>query len=341
MTALGSIRATFELEPHGSAEALAVEESTGLPGVDDHRDVRGVVVDEADGRAVVDFPAANWGRNVAMLMSSLVAGEAVETRAFTRCRLVDLELPAGLLPGPAFDAPPDARVGVIVKPSLGLTPLQTADVVAACVAGGASLVKDDELMSDPASCPLDDRVRAVAGVLEEGVVYCPNVTGPSATLLERAERAVALGATGLMVNAFAQGLDAVLALRDAGLGVPLFAHRVGSGPMTRNDRFGVAGDVLVTLLRLCGADYVIAGAYGGKLFDSDADVDANVLAARRDVEGVRRSTVVLGGGVGSDNAQAQAARAGGGGLLLLLGSAAYRADGGVGAAVRATVEALR
>ena len=341
MSALGTIRATFELEPHGSAEALAVEESTGMPGAGGHDDVRGVVVDERDGRAVVDFPASNWGRNVAMLVSSLVAGEAVETRSFTRCRLVDLTLPPGLLPGPAFGASRGVGVGVIVKPSLGLTPKQTAEVAAACVAGGATLVKDDELMSDPVSCPLDERVRAVASVLDEGVVYCPNVTGPTATLVERARRVVDLGATGVMVNAFAQGLDAVLALRDADLGVPLFAHRVGSGPMTRNDRFGVAGHVLVGLLRLCGADYVIAGAYAGKLFDSDDDVDANIRAARDDMTGVLPATVVLGGGIGPDNARAQADRAGGDGLLMLLGSAAYRADGGVGAAVRATVEALR
>ena len=31
-----------------------------------------------------------------------------------------------------------------------------------------------------------------------------------------------------MVNAFAQGLDSLRALREAELGVPIFAHRVGA-----------------------------------------------------------------------------------------------------------------
>ena len=340
MSASGAIRATFELEPHGSAEALAIEESTGMPGLDGYDHVRGVVVEEGDGRAVIDFPAANWGRNVAMLVSAIVAGEAVETGAFSRCRLVALELPDGLLPGPAHDAVDGARVGVIVKPSLGLTSMETANIARTCAEAGAWLVKDDELMGDPMSCPLEDRVRAVADVLPPDVVYCPNITGPTASLLDRASRVVELGATGVMVNAFAQGLDAVLALRDAELGVPLLAHRVGSGPMARGDRYGVAGDVLVKLLRLCGADFVIAGAYGGKLFDSDDEVDANVRAAHEPIVGTRTCTAIIGGGVGPDNVRAQADRAGGDGLLMLLGSAAYRAEGGVGASVRATVEAL-
>ena len=348
------IRATFELEPAGSAEALAIEESTGMP--DGPAFVRGrVVVDgDADGRCVLEFPASNWGRNVPLLVSSLVAGEGVETRAFTRCRLVGLELPDGMLPGPAFGAPsllPSAGrgVGVILKPSLGLSPAECAIAADAAARGGAMLVKDDELLGDPPWCPLEERVRAIASVLHPSVVYCPNVTGPSASLVDRAWRVVELGATGVMVNAFAQGLDAVLALRDAALGVPVFAHRVGSGPLARGERFGASGAVLVALTRWCGADFVQVGAYGGKLFDTDGEVDAQLAAARSplgggggaDSGGVLPSVAVVGGGVGAHNAASLARRAGGDGLLLLLGSAAYLDSRGLTASVRATVEALQ
>lgn len=332
------ITATFELEPHGSAEALALEESLGMAEGPDF--VRGRVVEEGGGRAVLEFPAANWGRNLPMLLSSLVAGEGVEDRSFTRCRLVGLDLPAGLLPGPTFPAPPDVGVGAIVKPSLGLRPAEVASVAAALAAGGARLVKDDELMGDPDWCPLERRVQAVASVLHPSVVYCANVTGPVEGLVARAHRVVGLGATGVMVNAFCAGLDAVRALRDAELGVPLFAHRVGSGPWVRNDRFGVAGHVLTLLTRLAGADYVQVGAFKGKLFDTDDDVRAQLDAVRRPVEGAAVPVAVLGGGIGPDNARSQAAQAGGAGLLMLLGSAAYRHPGGVEAGVRATCDAL-
>jgi ribulose 1,5-bisphosphate carboxylase large subunit-like protein len=328
------IRARFLLSPHGSAEALAIEESIGMPSGPSF--VRGRVVSEADGVAVLDFPESNWGRNVPMLLSALVAGEGVETRAFTRCRLVGLELPAGFLPGPAFPPLAGVGVGVIFKPSLGLSPSLLASLAVEHASAGAVLLKDDELLGDPEWCPLYERVAAVAAVLSSGpssgCIYTPNITGPSAGLVERARRVVALGAGGVMVNAFTQGLDSVLALREADLGVPVFAHRVGSGPWARSADFGVSGAVLAELTRLCGADFVQVGAYGGKLFDSDDEVDAQLAAARG---GDRPATAVIGGGVGPSNVASLAARAGGSGLLMLLGSAAYLEPDGVRRSVSA------
>lgn len=336
------LRATYELEPEGTADAFAVEESTGMEGGPDF--VRARVVQEGGGRAVVEFPAANWGDNVALLVSSLVAGEATEDRAFTRCRLVELELPEGLLPGPAVGGRPGVVVGVIVKPSLGLSPGAVAGVVAAATGAGARFVKDDELLGDPEWCPLEERVKAVADVLPDGATYCANVTGPAETLVERAGRVVESGATGLMVNAVAQGLGGLLALRRAGLGVPILVHRAGSGPWTRNGPFGVSGAVLTRIFRWCGADVVIAGAFGGKLFETDEQVLANLAAGHEPLAGgVRPCLVALGGGIGGDNAVAQVDAAGGpgaGGLVLLLGSRAYGRPGGIAGGVAEVVEAL-
>lgn len=338
-----AIRATYELEPHGTAEAFAAEESTGMDGGPGF--VRGRVVEECGGRAVIEFPADNWGDNVALLVSSLVAGEATEDRTFSRCRLVGLDLPAGLLPGPALGGRPDVMVGVIVKPSLGLRPGEVAEVVKTATGAGATFVKDDELQGDPPWCRLGERVAAVAAVLPEGVTYCVNVTGPVESLVERARRVVALGATGVLVNAVAQGLGSVLTLRRAGLGVPVLVHRAGSGPWTRNGPFGVSGAVLTRLFRWCGADVVIAGAFGGKLFESDEQVRANVAAGHAELGGgVPPCRVALGGGIGGGNAVTQVEAAGGpgtGGLVVLLGSHAYGHADGLGGGVAEVVEGLR
>ena len=107
------------------------------------------MLSQADGRAVLEFPEGNWGGDVTLLVSSLLAGEWADSAAFARCRLVELELPTGLLPGPAFAAPEEVLVGAIVKPSLGLSPEEVASIAAALAAGGADLVKDDELLGDP------------------------------------------------------------------------------------------------------------------------------------------------------------------------------------------------
>jgi 3-oxoisoapionate-4-phosphate transcarboxylase/hydrolase len=311
------IRATYELDPPEAAEALALIESVGRAGGPEH--VRGRVVDIQGDRAVLEFPAVT--NDVALLVSSLFAGEWADSAAFSRCRLVGIGWPEEFLPGPAFDAPDRVLVGAIVKPSLGLSPAEVAETAVRLAAAGADLVKDDELLGDPEWCPLEERVRAVVAA---GVTYAANVTGPSETLLTRAARVAELGAGAVMVNAFAQGLDALRALRAADLGVPIFAHRVGAALWARQPSFGVAPPVVAELTRLCGADYVQVGSFSGNVYDEADEVRAQIDACHRPIGSSRRAVAVIGGGVGPDNAEDQLAAAGArSGVMVLYGSAAY------------------
>ena len=308
---------TYEVAPPEAAETLALVESVGRADGPDH--VRGRVVELGGECATLEFPAAS--NDVALLVSSLFAGEWADSSAFARCRLVGVEWPDGFLPGPAFDAPDRVLVGAIVKPSLGLSPAEVAETAGLLAQAGADLVKDDELLGDPSWCPLEERVSAVAAA---GVTYAANVTGPVETLLERARRVVELGAGAVMINAFAQGLDGLRALRAADLGVPLFAHRVGAALWARLPGFGVAPEVVAELTRLCGADYVQVGSFSGTVYDSAADVRAQIDACHRPLGGARRAVAVIGGGVGPDNAAQQLDAAGTrSGVMLLFGSAAY------------------
>jgi Ribulose bisphosphate carboxylase large chain, catalytic domain len=311
------IRVTYELDPPEAAETLALVESVGR--ADGPEDVRGRVVHVEGSRATLEFPAAT--NDVALLVSSLFGGEWADSTAFARCRLVAVEWPEGFLPGPAFDAPDRTLVGAIVKPSLGLSPSEVAETAARLTANGADLVKDDELLGDPEWCPLEERVRAVVAA---GVNYAANVTGPVDALLARAARVVELGAGAVMINAFAQGLDALRALRAAGLGVPIFAHRVGAALWARGADFGVAPAVVAELTRLCGADYVQVGSFSGTVYDTPDDVRAQVAGCHRPLGRSRRAVAVIGGGVGPANAQQQLEDAGlRAGVMVLYGSAAY------------------
>jgi ribulose 1,5-bisphosphate carboxylase large subunit-like protein len=311
------IRATYELDPPEAAETLALIESVGHAGGPE--DVRGRVLDIQGDRAVLEFPAVT--NDVALLVSSLFAGEWADSAAFSRCRLVGVEWPEEFLPGPAFDAPDRVLVGAIVKPSLGLSPAEVAETAARLAAAGADLVKDDELLGDPESCPLEERVRAVAAA---GVTYAANVTGPIETLLARAARVVDLGAGAVMINAFAQGLDALRALRAVDLGVPIFAHRVGAALWARQPTFGVAPSVVAELTRLCGADFVQVGSFSGSVYDAAADVRGQIDGCHRPVGRSRKAVAVIGGGVGPHNAEQQLDTAGArSGVMVLYGSAAY------------------
>lgn len=364
----GRLVATFELAPEGEAWALALEESLGTEAGAERLGERfgGQVLDEGGGRATIAWPWTNWGANVPALLASVVAGEGGETARFSRCRLVHIDLPEDLLAalgaGPAFGlggvrallgplATDRPLLGGIVKPSLGLSPGEVAEVAAALARGGCDLVKDDELLADPPWCRLVERVAAVASALEASgarCLYAANVTGPSESLLERASQAIAAGATAIMVNTFAQGLDALRWLARAGLGVPVFAHRVGSGPISRNRDFGVAGEVLCYLTRVLGADFVQIGGFGGKLFDSDDEVAANLRACRRPVTAgpgreVAVPVPVNGGGVWAGAVPGVIAQAGDD-VLILGGSKLVEHPGGAEAgavSMRQAIDGLR
>ena len=321
------MKATYEIDPPDWAETLAVLESTSLK--DGPEAVRARVVGVDGDRATLDFPALDENVGVAALLSC-IAGEWADRADVKRCRLVDVEWPSWL-PGPSRQAPAHVLVGAIVKPALGLTPAQVAETAASLARGGADLVKDDELLTDPSWCPLLERVRAVAG---EGAFYSPNVTGPTETLLARAEACVEAGAPALMLNVFVQGVDALRALREAELGVPIFAHRVGAAFLARGAKVAVAPRVLAELTRVCGADYVQVGSFTDRVHDSPAEVREEIAASRPAV-------AVIGGGVGPENAAEQLREAGTReGVMLLLGSAAYADPDGLERAVAKTAAAV-
>ena len=351
--------ATFELEPDGSARALAVEESTGTEAVSTEMAARvgGAVLSEGGGRAVIAWPWRNWGPNLPQLMASVLVGEGCETARFTRCRLVAMEWPpelvAALGGGPRFGlegvrgwlgagAATRPLLGGIVKPSLGLGPAEVAATAKALARGGCDMVKDDELLADPDWCPLMERVQRVSAALaglDRPCLYAANVSGPVDTLVDRAGAAVAAGAGAVMVNAFATGIDAVRAVAAAGLGVPVLAHRVGAGPIARNPEVGVDGSVLCELTRIAGADLVQIGGFGGKLFDSHDEVARNLAACRRPLAGARVPVPVNGGGVWAGSAPDVLAAAGSD-VMLLLGMGAYEHPGGPEAGARSVAQAI-
>jgi ribulose-bisphosphate carboxylase large chain len=312
------VRAVYEIRPPAWGETLAILQSVSLP--DGPERVRARVVEVEGERVTIEFPALDRETSAEQLLAACVAGEWADRGDVESCRLVEVEWPAGL-PGPTFAAGPGVSIGAIVKPALGLTPAEAAAVAAELAAGGAVLVKDDELQR---SSP--KRVRAIEAAIPEDVLYAANVTGAEVDAIVEA------GARALMVNAFLAGLGSIAVLREYGL--PVFAHRVGSAFLRRGGPVSVSARVLAELTRLLGADYVQVGSFSPRTFDTDEEVREQIAAARP-------ATAVIGGGVGAENAREQLERAGTrDGVMLLLGSAAYAHPEGVRAGVAAAVEAI-
>jgi len=298
----------FDLRPVEWAETLAVLQSVSLADV--RSQLRARVLDVEGTRVTLDFPALDGETSAEQLLTACIAGEWADRGDFDSCRLLSVEWPDGF-PGPAFGAVDGVAIGAILKPALGLTPGEAGRTAARLVELGATLVKDDELQrSSPG------RVRAVRAAMPDNVLYAANVTGGDA------EAIAAAGANALMVNAFVEGLGSIGRLRSFGL--PLFVHRVGAAFMRRSDRVSVSARVLAELTRLLGADYVQAGSFSPRMFDTDVEVREQIAACHVDLAGVARATAVLGGGVGPANAEETLERAGvRDGVMLLYGSAAY------------------
>ena len=312
------MRAVFEVRPPAWGETLAILQSVSLPDGPEH--VRARVVDVEGERVTVDFPALDGETSAEQLLAACIAGEWADRGDVKSCRLLEVEWPDEL-PGPAFPASPGISVGAIVKPALGLSPEEAAAVAAELAAGGAALVKDDELQRSS-----EERVRAINASIPGGVLYAANVTGADVDAI------VDAGARALMVNAFLAGLGSIGRLREYGL--PIFVHRVGSAFLRRGGTVSVSARVLAELTRLLGADYVQVGSFSPRTFDTDDEV-------REQIAGARPATAVIGGGVGAENAREQLERAGTrDGVMLLLGSAAYAHRDGVRAGVTAAVAAL-
>jgi hypothetical protein len=313
------VRAVYEIRPPAWGETLAVLQSVSLPAGPEQARAR--VVEVEGERVTIDFPALEGETSAEQLLAACIAGEWADRGDPESCRLVEVDWPTEL-PGPAFPATPGVSVGAIIKPALGLAPAAAAAVASELAAGGAVLVKDDELQR---STP--ERVRAVNAAIPGDVLYAANVTGADA------DEIVGAGARALMINAFLAGLGSVARLREYGL--PIFVHRVGSAFLRRGGAVSVSARVLAELTQLLGGDYVQVGSFSPRTFDTDDEVREQIAAACP-------ATAVIGGGVGAENAREQLEHARTReGVMLLLGSAAYAHPNGVRAGVAAAVEAIR
>ena len=164
----------------------------------------------------LSWPIENMGPSLPNLMST-IAGNLFELRQVSGLRLTGLRLPpsfAKAYPGPAFGIEGTRKlagvehgplIGTIIKPSVGLSPDETAQQVRELVAGGIDFIKDDELQADGPHCPFDERVRAVMRVVNEHAertgkkaMVAFNVTGDLDQMKRRHDLVMAEGGTCVM-----------------------------------------------------------------------------------------------------------------------------------------------
>ncbi len=243
----------------------------------------------------LEFPLANLGVNLPTLVAT-VCGNLYELSDHTGCKLLDLELPppfGGKYPGPQFGVAGTRKlagvydrpiIGTIVKPSVGFTPEQTADLVRALGEAGLDFIKDDELQADGPYCPLKERVAAVMRVIHDladrtgkKVMFAFNITDDLDAMLRHHDTVRAAGGTCVMVSLHSVGLPGLLELRRR-CALPIHGHRNGWGLFTRHPLLGVEYPAWQKLWRLVGVDHLHVNGLQNKFWEPDDSVVRSVRA---------------------------------------------------------------
>lgn len=248
------------------------------------------------GHVVVSWPVANVGTNLPTLMTT-VCGNLSELREVSGIRLLDLDIPRSIgeaYPRPQFGVTGSRRlmgvgperplVGTIVKPSVGLTPEQTAENVGALAEAGIDFVKDDELLGNPPWSPVRERIATVQRVIEDvadrtgkKVMFAYNITDDLDAMLGHHDAVVEAGGTCVMVCLNTVGLVGVHELRRHAA-VPIHGHRNGWGMLTRHPWLGLEFAPYQAFWRLVGVDQIHVSAIQGKFWESDESVARSVRA---------------------------------------------------------------
>ena len=251
----------------------------------------------------IAFPIANVGPNISTLLAT-VAGNLFELGEITGLKLLDLDMPqayASQFPGPKFGiegtrnkAGIHARplIGTIIKPSIGLSAQETAEMVDALCAADIDFIKDDELLADPPYAPFMERLNAVMPVLKRHAdrlgripMYAFNISGSIDDMLRRHDAVLTAGGTCIMVSANWVGFAGVEHLRKH-TELPIHGHRNGWGAFSRHPHLGFSFAAYQKLWRLVGVDHLHVNGIRSKFSESDESVIASARSCLAPFAGV-------------------------------------------------------
>ncbi|HEX7653187.1 MAG TPA: ribulose-bisphosphate carboxylase large subunit family protein [Verrucomicrobiae bacterium] len=251
---------------------------------------------------VVSWSLENMGYNLPALVST-IQGNLYELQQFTGLKLMDLEVPPAFAQhfrGPRFGVAGCRQltqvtgrplIGTIIKPSIGMSPAQTADLVRVLVAAGIDFIKDDELMADPPHSPFDKRVDAIMAVINahaqrtgKKVMYAFNISDELDAMLRHYDKVVQAGGTCAMISLNSVGLSGAKKICDQGA-LAIHGHRNGWGMLNRHPLLGIEFPAYQKIWRLAGVDQLHVNGIANKFWESDDSVVRSMEACAQPLLG--------------------------------------------------------
>ncbi len=264
-------------------------------------------VDEEKELVWIAFPwrLFDRGGNVQNIMT-YIAGNIFGMKEVSALKLLDVWFPAAMLEqydGPSYtledmrnylDVHGRPILGTIIKPKMGLTSAEYAEVCYDFWVGWGDFVKNDEPQANQDFCPYDKMVKHVKEAMDKAVketghkkVHSFNVSAADYdTMIERCEMirnaGFEPGSYAFLIDGTTAGWMAVQTLRRKYPDVFIHFHRAGHGAYTRPENpIGYSVLVLSKFARLAGASGIHTGTAGvGKMAGDKAE---DITAA----EGIR------------------------------------------------------
>jgi len=240
-------------------------------------------------RVVIDYPEENVGVNLPTL-ASVIAGNLYDLGEVTGLKLVDVEvtpeyrarydLPAMGIAGTRASVGVQGRpmFGTIIKPNIGLSPEEIADLVERLCVAGADFIKDDEIAGTHPYAPVETRIRAVMDRVRRHrdrtgklVMVAFNITDETDAMRRHADLLAENEGSCAMVSLNWVGMAAVQTLRRH-TPLAIHGHRNGFGGMGRHPLLGMGVRAYQLLYRMAGIDHMHVHGMGGKFSDLDEDV---------------------------------------------------------------------
>jgi ribulose-bisphosphate carboxylase large chain len=247
---------------------------------------------------VVSWSLENMGYNLPALVST-IQGNLYELQQFTGLKLLDLQLPpsfAQQFRGPKFGVAGCRKltkvegrplIGTIIKPSIGMSPQQTAELVKTLAEAGIDFIKDDELMANPPHSPFDERVDAIMRVINahadrtgKKVMYAFNVSDELDAMQRHYEKIAKSGGTCAMISINSVGLSGTKKICDLGA-LAIHGHRNGWGMLNRHPLLGIEFPAYQKLWRLAGVDQLHVNGIANKFWESDDSVVRSMQACAK------------------------------------------------------------
>ena len=339
-------------EKHGAVvediEELVTVQEPSLPGA---KKPKNPFTEYRRAYIKIAWPYDNIGSDVLALMAA-VAGNLYELAPLSGIKLIDIEIPESFMAnyqGPGFGINGTRElcgvknrpiIGTIIKPSVGLTPEQTANQVKILIEAGLDFIKDDELMSDPPHSPFKKRIQAIMKVVNEYAentgrkpMYAFNISGDIDDMFRRHDYVLQMGGTCVMMNINWVGISGLLAL-SRHTELPIHGHRNFWGALNRHPLLGMDFTVYQKLFSICGIDHLHTNGIRNKFCESDESVIRSIRTCLKPENGGYQVMPVISSGQWAEQAYDTYQAIQSLDLMYLCGGGITAHPGGMAAGVR-------